>query len=331
MNEAALPTGADIVAARQGLAGQANVTPIFTSRSLNERLGMSVFLKAESFQRGGAFKFRGAYHTIAQLSATERARGVITYSSGNHGQAVALVARIFGAPATVVMPDNAPALKRAATAAYGAHIIEYVPAEAEREAIARQRAAEHGYAVVPPYDHPHIIAGAGTTGLEFLEQIPDLDAILTPCGGGGLLSGVALAVKETRPACRVIGIEPELADDAVRSFRSGVLHTTKNPPTIADGTRTPSLGQLNFALVLRHVDAMETVTEEEIKEAVRTLFLRLKLVIEPSGALGLAALMSGCLPELAGKRVGVVLSGGNMDAETFCSLLDDACMMHHDA
>ena len=321
MNEAPLPTSADIQAAQRRLAGQANITPIFTSRSLDERVGMSVFLKAESLQRGGAFKFRGAYNTISQLSAAERKRGVITYSSGNHGQAVALVSQLFGAPATVVMPDNAPALKRAATAGYGAQIIEYVPEEEEREAIARQMAAERGYAVIPPYDHPHIIAGAGTTGLEFIEQIPDLDAILTPCGGGGLLSGLALAVKETQPACRVIGIEPELADDAVRSFRSGVLHTTKNPPTIADGTRTPSLGQLNFALVLRYVDAMETVTEEAIKEAVRTLFYRLKLVIEPSGALGLAALLSGRLPDLQGQRVGVVLSGGNMDGATFCSLI----------
>ena len=321
MNEAPLPTLADIQAAQRRLAGQANITPIFTSRSLDERVGMSVFLKAESLQRGGAFKFRGAFNTISQLSAAERKRGVITYSSGNHGQAVALVSQLFSAPATVVMPDNAPALKRAATAGYGARIIEYVPEEAEREAIARQMAAERGYAVIPPYDHPHIIAGAGTTGLELIEQIPDLDAILTPCGGGGLLSGLALAVKESQPACRVIGIEPELADDAVRSFRSGVLHTTKNPPTIADGTRTPSLGQLNFALVLRYVDAMETVTEEAIKEAVRTLFYRLKLVIEPSGALGLAALLSDRLPDLRGKRVGVVLSGGNMDGATFCSLL----------
>ncbi len=324
MEEAHLPTIADIQAARKRLAGQAHETPIFTSRSLDERVGASVFLKAENMQRGGAFKFRGAYNIISQLSAAERARGVITYSSGNHGQAVALVSRIFGAPATVVMPDNAPASKRAATAGYDAQVVDYAPAEAEREAIARQLAAERGYVVIPPYDHPHIIAGAGSCGLEFLEQIPTLDAILTPCGGGGLLSGVALAVKETRPACRVIGIEPELADDAARSFRTGVLHTTRNPPTIADGTRTPSLGQLNFALVLRYVDALETVTEEEIKAAVRILFYRLKLVVEPSGALGVAALLSGRLPELRGKRVGVVLSGGNMDGATFCALLPNA-------
>lgn len=324
MEKARLPTFIEIQEARRRLAGKAHETPIFTSRSLDERVGMSVFLKAENMQRGGAFKFRGAYNTISQLSAAERARGVITYSSGNHGQAVALVSRLFGAPATVVMPDNAPALKRAATAGYGAQIVDYVPAEAEREAIARQLAAERGYAVIPPYDHPHIIAGAGTSGLEFLAQIPNLDAILTPCGGGGLLSGLALAVKETQPACRVIGIEPELADDAVRSFRTGVLHTTKNPPTIADGTRTPSLGQLNFALVLRYVDAMETVTEEEIKEAVRTLFYRLKLVVEPSGALGVAALLSGRMAGLQGKRVGIILSGGNMDGATFCSLLPPA-------
>lgn len=321
MTDAAPPTIADLREARRRLRGQAHETPIFTSRGLDERAGAMVFLKAENLQRGGAFKFRGAYNTIHQLSDRERARGVITYSSGNHGQAVALVAREFQAPATVVMPDNAPASKRAATAGYGARIVDYAPAEAEREAIARQLAAERGYAVIPPYDHSQIIAGAGTNGLEFLSQVAELDAILTPCGGGGLLSGVALAVKETRPACQVIGIEPELADDAARSFRTGVLHTTRNPPTIADGTRTPSLGQLNFALVLRYVDALETVSEEEIKEAVRFLFYRLKLVVEPSGALGVAGLLSGRLPELRGKRVGVVLSGGNMDGATFCSLI----------
>ncbi len=321
MPEAALPTLADVRAAQQRLDGKAHTTPLFTARSLDEDSGVAAFLKAESLQRGGAFKFRGAYNTIAQLSASERARGIITYSSGNHAQAVALVARLFDAPATVVMPNNAPASKRAATAAYGAKIVDYQPGEAEREVVARQLAAERGYAVIPPYDHPQIVAGAATCGLEFLEQAPRLGAIITPCGGGGLLSGVALAVKETRPACRVIGIEPELADDAARSFRSGVLHSVENPPTIADGTRTPSLGRVNFPLVLRYVDALETVTEEEIKAAVRFLFYRMKLVVEPSGALGVAALLSGRLPELRGKPVGVVLSGGNMDGATFCSLL----------
>jgi threonine dehydratase len=278
-----------------------------------------VFLKCENFQRGGAFKFRGAFNAISLLSETERARGVITYSSGNHAQAVALVCRILGVQAHVVMPDSAPATKRAATEGYGAEVIAYDPQTQDRRQIAEALAAEHGYTLVPPYDHPDIVAGQGTAALELFEDLGALDALLVPCGGGGLLSGSAVAAKGMYPTCRVIGIEPELADDATRSFRTRTLHTVSNPPTIADGTRTPSLGTVTFPLVLEYVNDMQTVTEAAIIDAVKFLFYRMKLVVEPSGALGVAALLSGTVP--VSGRVGVILSGGNVDAATMTQIL----------
>ncbi len=314
-----------VQAASQRLKGQAHRTPVMTSRTLNARAGAEVFLKCENFQRIGAFKFRGAYNAISLLSEAERARGVITYSSGNHAQAVALACRILGAKAVVVMPDDAPAIKRAATEGYGAEIIGYDPAAQDRRQIAEALAAEHGYTLVPPYDHVDIVAGQGTAALELCEDVGPLDALLVPCGGGGLLSGSAIAAKGLCPACRVIGIEPELADDATRSFRTKTLHTVHHPPTIADGTRTPSLGAVTFPLVLEYVDDMRTVSEAAIIEAVCFLFERLKLVVEPSGALGVAALLSGAVEVSGGvefpRRVGVILSGGNIDAATMAMIL----------
>jgi threo-3-hydroxy-L-aspartate ammonia-lyase len=309
----------DVRSAAARLAGQAHVTPVMTSRSLDEACSARVFLKCENLQRVGAFKFRGAYNTISRMSPEVRARGILAYSSGNHGQAVALVGRLFGAPTTVVMPATAAAIKRAATAAFGATIVPYDPRTESREAIAATLERENGYALVPPFDHPHIIAGQGTAALELLEHYAALDMLLAPCGGGGLLSGSAVAVKGVAAGCKVIGVEPELADDAVRSFRTKTLQTVENPATIADGTRTPSLGRLTFPLVLSKVDDMATVTEQAIVEAVRFLFLRLKLVVEPSGALGVAALMSGAVK--GSGRVGVILSGGNIDAETMTTIL----------
>ena len=311
---------AQVTAAARRLHGQAHVTPVLTSRTLNARAGAEVFLKCENLQRAGAFKFRGAYNAISQLSDAERARGVITYSSGNHAQAVALACRVLGATAHVVMPTNAPATKRAATEGYGAQVIPYDPETGDRRAIAEALAAERGYTLVPPYDHPQIIAGQGTAALELFEQAGALDALLVPCGGGGLLSGSAIATKGVWPACQVIGIEPEVADDATRSFHTGVLHTVHNPPTIADGTRTPSLGALTFPLVRAYVDDMRTVSEAAIVEAVRFLLFRVKIVVEPSGALGVAALLSGAVR--AAGRVGVILSGGNVDAATLCTILE---------
>lgn len=308
-----------VLAAQERLRGQAHVTPVVTSRTLNRITGGEVFLKCENMQRVGAFKFRGAYNAIAQLSAEQRAAGVVAFSSGNHAQAVALVAQLQGIPATIVMPSNAPATKKAATRGYGATVIEYDPAAEDREAIARALAEEHGAAIIPPYNHPDVIAGAGTAALELLQEVGTLDALLVPCGGGGLLSGSAVAAKGTDPGCRVVGVEPEAADDAARSFRTGVLHTIHNPPTIADGTRTPSLGTLTFPLVREYVDEFATVSEDAIKEAVRFAFYRLKLVVEPSGGLGLAALLGGAFR--ARGRVGVILSGGNIDGPTMAAIL----------
>lgn len=309
----------DVTGAMQRLNGVANRTPIITSRTLNQRVGAEVFLKCENMQRVGAFKFRGAYNAISQLTDAEKARGVITYSSGNHAQATALVGRLLGVNTVIVMPDNAPATKRAATEGYGARVVEYNPAESDRKELAEAMAAEHGYAVLPPYDHPHVVAGQGTAALELFQYGGPMDMLLVPCGGGGLLSGSAIAARGLHPACKVIGIEPEVADDATKSFHTGTLHTVHNPPTIADGTRTPSLGEITFPLVLEYVDDMRTVTEEAIMEAVRFLFYRMKLVVEPSGALGVAALLSGAVRSEG--RVGVILSGGNIDAATMSMIL----------
>lgn len=258
---------------------------------------------------------------MAQLAKEDGKRGVITHSSGNHAQAIALVGQLLGIQTTIVMPNDAPATKRAATEAYGATIIQYDPAESSREEISQDLAKRHGYKLIPPYDHIDIVAGQGTATLELLEKTKSLDMLLVPCGGGGLLSGSAIAAKNMAPECRVIGIEPELADDATRSFQTGTLHTVKNPPTIADGTRTPSLGeQVTFPLVLKYVDDMKTVSEEAIIAAVKFMFYRMKLVVEPSGALGVAALLGGKLRPRG--RVGVIISGGNIDGPTMKMILE---------
>jgi threonine dehydratase len=305
--------------AAERLAGAAHITPVMTSRTLNASLGAELFLKCENFQRIGAFKFRGAYNAMSRLSAQERARGVLTFSSGNHAQAVALTGRLLGIATTVVMPQDAPAIKRAATEAYGAKVILYDPRERSREEIARALQQQQGFTLIPPYDHIDVVAGQGTAALELCRQAGGIDQLLVPCGGGGLLSGCAIAARGLNPNCTVIGVEPEVADDATRSFYSRTLQTVKNPPTIADGTRTPCLGKITFPLVLAHVQEMQTVSEEAIMEAVRLLFFRQKLVVEPSGALGLAALLSGRVK--ARGRVGIILSGGNIDGPTMTRIL----------
>jgi threonine dehydratase len=283
-------------------------------------IGAEVYLKCENFQRGGAFKFRGAYNAMAKLSDAQKTKGVITHSSGNHAQATALVGKLLGISTTVVMPNDAPKTKRTATEAYGASVVEYAPEETTREEIARTLQAEHDYILIPPFDHSDVIAGQGTAALELVEELKTLDLLLVPCGGGGLLSGCAIAAKGMDTKCRVIGIEPELADDATKSFHTGTLHTVTNPPTIADGTRTSSLGELTFPLLLQHVDDMKTVSEDAIIEAVKFLFYRMKLVVEPSGALGLAALMSRAVSPTGG--VGVIISGGNIDAAMMTEILN---------
>jgi threo-3-hydroxy-L-aspartate ammonia-lyase len=302
----------DVQAAAQRLQGIAHRTPVATSRTLDERLGASLFLKCENLQRMGAFKFRGAYNAVARLGAQERARGVLTYSSGNHAQATALACRLLGAQATIVMPQNAPRAKRCATEGYGARIVAYDPAREKREDVAERLRKDGDPVLIPPYDHADVIAGQGTAARELIEEAGALDLLLVPCGGGGLLSGSALAARALAPSCRVVGVEPELADDATRSFRTGTLQTVSNPPTIADGARTPSLGTLTFPLVRANVDDMATVSDDDLVRAMRFAFERLKLVVEPTGVLGLAAALAGRV-DVRGKRVGVILSGGNVD------------------
>jgi len=308
-----------IESAHRLLQDVSNPTPVLQSQSLNQQLGAEVFFKCENFQKVGAFKFRGAYNAISRLSDAQKKAGVIAYSSGNHAQAVALVGKMLGVSITIVMPNNAPKLKLAATKGYGAKVVVFDPQETTREAIAEQVNSDNALTLIKPFDNENVIAGQGTVAYEFAQEIPDLNMMLAPCGGGGLLSGTAVATKSIQPDCKVIGIEPELADDATKSFYSGILHSNPNPPTIADGTRTASMGDITFPMVREHVDAMNTVSEEAIKEAVRWLFYRMKLVVEPSGALGLAALLSSAVkPE---GRIGIIVSGGNIDGETMSEIL----------
>jgi len=305
-------TYADVRAAAERLRGVAHRTPVATSRTLDERLSGRLFLKCENLQRAGAFKFRGAYNAIAKLTPGERGRGILTYSSGNHAQAIALASRLLGASATVVMPEDAPAAKRRATEGYGARVVSYDPATAKREEIAERLRREGDPVLIPPFDHADVIAGQGTAAQELFEEVGELDVLLVCCGGGGLLSGSALSARALSPRCRVIGVEPELADDATRSFKTGSLHTVSNPPTIADGARTPSLGKLTFPLVRQHVDDMVTVSDDDLVRAMRFVWERMKLVVEPTGVLGLAAALAR-KEDVARKRVGVILSGGNVD------------------
>jgi len=309
-----------IIEAKERLKGHAMVTPVMTSRTLDDRVGAKIYLKCENFQKIGAFKFRGAFNSISRLSEKEKAKGVVTFSSGNHAQALALVGKLLGVPTTIVMPKDAPKIKFDATKGYGATIISHDPETESREALASKIQSEEGLTLIPPFDHPDVIAGQGTAALELFDQAGPLDMLLTPCGGGGLLSGSAIAAKGVNPSCKVIGVEPELGDDATRSFKTKTLQTVKNPATIADGTRTPSLGKLTFPLVLEYVDDMVTVSEADIIHAVQFLFFRMKLVVEPSGALGLAALLSRKV--IPAKKTGIILSGGNIDAETMTLILN---------
>jgi threonine dehydratase len=307
-----LPIFADVESAARQIAGAAHRTPVATSRTVKARTSADVFFKCENLQRAGAFKFRGAYNALARLSPDERRRGVIAFSSGNHAQAIALAGQILDIPRIIVMPADAPAVKRLATEGYGGQVVLYDREREDREAIGRRLAAERGFTLVPPYDHPHIIAGQGTAASELFEDVGPLDLLFVPCGGGGLLSGSALAANALSPGCRVVGVEPAAADDATRSFRTKQLQTVSKPQTVADGARTASLGTLTFPLVLQHVSDMTTVEDVPLLRTMFYLWERLKLVVEPTGALGAAAALEGSVP-VAGKRVGVILSGGNVD------------------
>jgi threonine dehydratase len=320
----ALVTAVQFAEARERLRGAVLHTPLVRLSSVTDAVA---YLKAESLQPIGSFKLRGAFNAVAQLSEAQRSRGVITYSSGNHGQGVAYAARAFGIPAIIVMPSNAPEIKRRATTALGAKIVDVGPASSERRERAEALAAEHGYAIIPPYDDPAIIAGQGTCGLEILADCPEVDLVLAPVGGGGLLSGVSAAIREQRPGCQVVGVEPELAGDAAASLRQGkiVQYTAEQTTrTLADGLRTQSLGDLNFAHIQRYVERVVTVTEEEIVQAMRHIAWDARLIAEPSGAVATAALLFH-RHELPPHRTAVaIVSGGNAEPATLLRVLGTA-------
>jgi threonine ammonia-lyase medium form len=315
-------TFSDIQSAAERLRGQAHRTPVITSRTFNEIAGCQVFFKCENLQRAGAFKFRGAYNALAQLTPEQCQRGVVAFSSGNHAQGLALAARLLSIPATVVMPSDAPSPKMDATRGYGAEIVLYDRLTGDREAIARELATERGLSMIPPFDHPHIIAGQGTAAMELFKDVPDLDLLLAPVGGGGLISGCATAAKAMRPGVRVIGVETEPANDAWQSLRTGTRVTIPVPDTIADGIRTTCLGAITFDIMRRLVDDIALVTDADVIEAMRFMLLRMKLLAEPTGAVPVAALMARKVPGIAGKRVGVIVSGGNADPALLLQILD---------
>ena len=311
---------ADVRTAAQGLAGVANDTPVLRSRTLDGMVGASVHVKAECFQRGGSFKFRGAYTKIASLDEATRARGVLAYSSGNHAQAVTIAARLLDTRATILMPEDAPTAKVDATRGYGAEIVTYDRWSENREELGAALAAERGLELVPPYDDPLVMAGQGTTALELLEEVQDLDVLVVPVGGGGLMAGCSTVAKALRPEIRVVGVEPETGDDTRRSLAAGKRINGGVPRTIADGLQAAEPGKLTFEVNRQRVDEIVTVSDAEIVDAMAFLFDRLKIVTEPSGAIGVAALLAARI-SAPGARVGVIVSGGNVGVARFAELL----------
>jgi threonine dehydratase len=312
----------DIARAHERIRPQAKRTPVMTSATVDALTGASVFFKCENFQRMGAFKFRGAYNALSQLGDDAKKRGVVAFSSGNHAQAIALSGKLLGIKTVIVMPHDAPKVKLDATRGYGAEVVQYIKHE-DRETLATKLAAERGLTLIPPFDHPHIIAGQGTAAKELIEDAGALDLLLVPCGGGGLLSGSSIAAKQLAPECRVIGVEPAAGDDATQSFLQKRLITIAVPDTIADGARTPSLGKLTFPIVLRYVDDMLTVTDAELTRAMFYLWERMKILVEPTGALAFTALFTGKV-SVKNLRVGVILSGGNVDLRWAAAQIDKA-------
>jgi threo-3-hydroxy-L-aspartate ammonia-lyase len=315
-----LPTYSDVLAAAERIRGVAHITPVMTSLTANMMAGAELYFKCENFQRMGAFKFRGAYNSIAQFTEAQRKHGVITYSSGNHAQAIALSAKLLGVKATIVMPNDAPAAKVAATKGYGGEVILYDRYKEDREEIGRRLSEERGMTLIPPYDHPHVMAGQGTAAKELIEEVGRLDYLFVCVGGGGLLSGSVLSAKALSPRSRVIGVEPEAGNDAQQSFRRGEIVTIDVPKTIADGAMTTHLGQYTFPLIQKYVDDIVTVTDQQLIEMMKFFAQRMKIVVEPTGCLAAAAAMSGALP-VGGKRVGVIISGGNVDLDLFARFL----------
>ncbi|MGG4773247.1 threo-3-hydroxy-L-aspartate ammonia-lyase [Paenalcaligenes sp. Me52] len=320
MTTLSLPTYDDVQAAAQRLEGYAHRTPVMTSRTLNDLWGAEVFFKCENLQRMGAFKFRGGFNALAKFSPEQRKAGVVTFSSGNHAQAIALSARILGIPATIIMPHDAPEAKANATEGYGGKIVRYDRYSEDREQIGRDLVERYGYTMIPPFDHPDVITGQGTAAKELFEEVGELDALFTPLGGGGLLSGTALSTRALSPNCALYGVEPEAGNDGQQSFEQGKIVSIPTPKTIADGAQTQALGKLTFAIIQRDVNAILTATDAELVECMRFMAQRMKLVVEPTGCLGFAA-ASNMKEQLRGKRVGIVLSGGNVDIQQFCKLL----------
>ncbi|HCT9708699.1 MULTISPECIES: threo-3-hydroxy-L-aspartate ammonia-lyase [Citrobacter] len=320
MTDMTLPDYNDIVAAAERIANYANKTPVMTSRTVNEEFGAEVFFKCENFQRMGAFKFRGAMNALRQFTPQQRAAGVVTFSSGNHAQAIALSAKLLGIPATIIMPHDAPAAKVAATKGYGGNVVIYDRYTEDREKIGQDLAEKQGLTLIPPYDHPHVIAGQGTATKELIEEVGPLDVLFVCLGGGGLLSGSALAARHLSPDCVVYGVEPETGNDGQQSFRSGNIVHIDTPKTIADGAQTQHLGQYTFAIIQQNVNDILTVSDTELVTAMKFIAERMKIVVEPTGCLGFAAARAR-KSELQGKKIGIIISGGNVDISRYGELL----------
>lgn len=324
MNPASMlaPTFDDLRAAAQRLKGIAHATPVLRSTSADESTGAQLFFKCENLQRTGAFKFRGAYNTLAQFTPEQRERGVLAFSAGNHAQAIALSARLLDMPAVIVMPEDAPASKMAATREYGAQVVTYNRYTEDREGISRRLAQERGMTLVPPFDHPHVVAGQGTAAMELLHEVPGLDYLFVCVGGGGLLAGSTLAAQAMAPGCRLVGVEPEAGNDGQQSFKAGHIVQIPTPHTIADGAQTQALGQLTFPIIAQGVEDMVTATDEQLVQALRFFAERMKMVVEPTGALAFAGVRNGGV-DVRGKRVGVLISGGNVDLARYARFLAD--------
>ncbi|EKN6162578.1 threo-3-hydroxy-L-aspartate ammonia-lyase [Yersinia enterocolitica] len=311
----------DIVQAHQRITGVALKTPVLTSSTANEQTGAQLFFKCENFQHMGAFKFRGAYNALVKLSPQQQAKGVIAFSSGNHAQAIALSARKLGIRAVIVMPKDSPAVKIAATRGYGGEVVLYDRYLEDREAISNKLAQEQGLTLIPPYDYPDVMAGQGTAAKELFEEVGELDVLLVPLGGGGLLSGCATVAKALYPNCQVIGVEPAAGNDGQQSFRSGEIVKIETPVTIADGAQTPALGHYTFPVIQERVDNILTATDDQLISAMKFFTSRMKIVVEPTGCLG-AAVAFGDQLDLRGKRVGVIISGGNVDLARLAHFID---------
>ena len=315
-----LPSYDDVVAAAGRIQGHAHRTPVLTSTIVNDALGAQVFFKCENLQRMGAFKFRGAFNALSRFTPAQRKAGVVAFSSGNHAQAIALSARLLDVPATIVMPHDAPAAKVEATKGYGGNVVIYDRYKEDREQIGRDLAARHGLTLIPPYDHPDVLAGQGTAAKELFEEVGALDAFFVPLGGGGLLSGSALTTRALSPGCRLFGVEPEAGNDGQRSFRSGRIVHIDTPKTIADGAQTQHLGEVTFPIIQRDVDDILTATDAELVDCMGFLATRMKIFVEPTGCLGFAAARQRAA-DFQGKRIGVLISGGNVDLARFASLV----------